>query len=313
MKAITKTQPILVTGDAKLSFSIAICLLQSEYAVVLFTPDVALAQQEINKHLEAITSLGNKKINVSKLNIIADLSKVTAVQLAIAITEEKLKAKKSIIKQLENNLSSSTLIAINTESIGLELIQTGAINPSQIIGLNWVEPAHTTFFLELIINKNNNKIQVDALVEEAKKNWNKDPYIISDAISIRSRLFCAMAREAFYLIENGYATVQDIDRACRNDAGYYLPFAGNFRYMDLMGTYSYAEVMKKLNSDLSKDTHVPKLLADIVGNGGLGMENNKGFYTYQNGDTSDWEKLFTNFSYKIQKIIEKYPFNYDEK
>lgn len=313
MNAITKTQPILVTGDAKLSFSIAICLLQFEYSVILFTSDVAFAQQEINKHLEAIANLGNKKINVYNLHIISDLSKVTTVQLAIAITDEKLEAKKSIINQLENNLPSSALMAINTESINLELIQEGAINPSQIIGLNWVEPAHTTFFLELIINKNNNKTQVEALLEEAKKNWNKDPYVITDTISIRSRLFCAMAREAFYLIENGYATVQDIDRACRNDAGYYLPFAGNFRYMDLMGTYSYAEVMKKLNSDLSKDTHVPKLLTDIVSNGGRGMENNKGFYTYQNGDTSDWENLFTNFSYKIQEIIEKYPFNYDEK
>lgn len=312
MTAITKTQPILVTGDAKLSFSITICLLQSEQSVILFTPDVAFAHQEINKHLEAITSLGNKKINIDKLHIIADLSKVPEIQLAIAVTDEKLEDKKSIIKQLENNLPSSALITINTESIGLEFIQKDAKNPAQIIGLNWVEPAHTTFFLEVITNKNNNKVQVDALVEEAKKNWNKDPYVITDTISIRSRLFCAMAREAFYLIENGYATVQDIDRACRNDAGYYLPFAGNFRYMDLMGTYSYAEVMKKLNSDLSKDTHVPKLLADIVSEGGLGMENNKGFYTYQNGDTLDWEKLFTNFSYKIQEIIEKYPFNYDE-
>jgi 3-hydroxybutyryl-CoA dehydrogenase len=210
-------------------------------------------------------------------------------------------------------LPSTALIAVNTESIALSKLQANASHPSRIIGLNWVEPAHTTFFLEIIANENNDKATVEALAEEAKKHWNKDPYIVSNALSVRSRLFCAMAREAFYLIENGYATVQDIDRACRNDAGYYLPFAGNFRYMDLMGTHSYAEVMKKLNADLATDTHPPKILTDIVAGGGLGMENNKGFYNYRNGDTADWEKLFSSFSYKIQEIMERYPFNYDDK
>ena len=118
-----------------------------------------------------------------------------------------------------------------------------------------------------------------------------------------------MVREAFYLVENGYATVQDIDRACRNDAGYYLPFAGNFRYMDLMGTYSYAEVMKKLNADLSKDNHIPGFFSDIISNGDTGMKSNKGFYNYENGDVEHWNKMFAKFSYKIHEIIAKYPFS----
>jgi len=41
----------------------------------------------------------------------------------------------------------------------------------------------------------------------------------------------------------------------------------------------------------------------------LGMENNKGFYTYKNGDAGRWNEDFRKFSYQIQQIIRKYPFN----
>jgi 3-hydroxybutyryl-CoA dehydrogenase len=277
------------------------------------TKDIDFATAQIGKHVNDIADLSGKKIDLQQLNLLTSLNELTDCDLAIAFTNEKLDEKTAIIKLLEKKLPTETLIAINTESIALSTLQTDAGNPSRVIGLNWVEPAHTTFFLEIIANEKNDQTVVETLAAEAKKHWNKDPYIVKNAISVRSRLFCAMAREAFYLIENGYATVQDIDRACRNDAGYYLPFAGNFRYMDLMGTHSYAEVMKKLNSDLATDTHPPQILNDIIRQGGLGMENNKGFYNYKNGDTADWEKLFSSFSYKIQEIMERYPFNYDDK
>lgn len=304
---------ILIVGDAKLSFSTAVCFIQSGYDVNLLTDDRVFAEQQLEKHNIDILNSGAEKLDLTNLKIAEKLNDLPKCELAIAFTNEKLSEKTAIVKQLESYLASSALIATNLESIELSDLQKNAEIPQRIIGLNWVEPAHTTFFLEILATDVNSKNDVEALAEEAKNHWNKDPYIVYNAISVKSRLFCAMAREAFYLIENGYATVQDVDRACRNDAGYYLPFAGNFRYMDLMGTHSYAEVMKKLNADLSTDTHAPRLLTDIVKAGGLGMENNNGFYKYKNGDTSDWEKLFSSFSYKIREIMERYPFNYDGK
>jgi len=119
-----------------------------------------------------------------------------------------------------------------------------------------------------------------------------------------------MVREAFYLVQNRYASIEDIDRACRNDAGYYLPFAGNFRYMDLMGTYAYGLVMKDLNKELSTESIIPEFFKKIMEEGGKGMENKNGFYQYNEEEVKKWNKLFNSFSYKIKRIIEKYPFNY---
>src|SRR5699024_7083286 len=107
------------------------------------------------------------------------------------------------------------------------------------------------FFLELVYNEVTDGDHVLWLNLQAKNYWKKDPYTIKDELGVRGKMIAAMVREAFYLVENGYASVEDVDRACRNDAGMYMPFAGNFRYMDLMGTDVYGVVMEKLNEELS--------------------------------------------------------------
>ncbi len=118
-----------------------------------------------------------------------------------------------------------------------------------------------------------------------------------------------MLREALYLVDNEYATVEDIDRACRNDPGYYLSFAGNFRYMDLMGPYSYALVMKDLNPELSKADKPPAFVYKMLKDGKTGLHTKKGFYNYSEKEVREWEHLIMKFGYQIEKIISKYPFN----
>jgi 3-hydroxybutyryl-CoA dehydrogenase len=122
-----------------------------------------------------------------------------------------------------------------------------------------------------------------------------------------------MTREAVYLVDNGYASIADVDRACRNDAGYYLPFCGNCRYMDLMGAYAYGRVMKDLNPDLSKETETSGLLERIEKEDRKGMINNKGFYDYTDAEVKQWRETMEKFSYQIQSIMEKYPFNLEKK
>jgi 3-hydroxybutyryl-CoA dehydrogenase len=82
--------------------------------------------------------------------------------------------------------------------------------------------------------------------------------------------------------------------------------------MDLMGTYAYGLVMKDLNPELSTESCIPDFFKEIIKQGGLGMENDKGFYEYEEEDAHYWEKQFRKFSYQIQDIIRKYPFKYLE-
>ena len=299
---------VLVVGNGNLTYSIAVCLVKAKCMVDLCTDDVYDATGIIQTHLSEMKDGDIKTmIDGDDLRISQNIG-TGKYALAIVITPEEPGIKKDTISRLEKILSPDTPIVVNTESIGLDIIQEGAVHPERVIGLNWTEPAHTTRFMEIITNpvvKTGLTDQINILAA----SWNKDPYIVEN-LGIRSKMMGAMIREAFYLIENGYASVEDIDRACRNDAGYYLPFAGNCRYMDLMGTYAYGMVMKNLNPDLSKEQQLPDFFKEIIEKGGLGMQNGAGVYQYTSDEVGVWRKLFNEFSYQIEEIINKYPFKY---
>lgn len=304
MQATKYRELILLVGNGKLAASVYMCLINAGNRVDFYSENPTEAIERINLHisnsgLDEIIDINCKYFNELE-NIGSNLYRV-----AIIITAENIEDKKTYIEKVEKNIDKNIIIAINTESIALSSIQKNAIYPSRIIGANWSEPAHTTYFLEIITNQSNPKELVEGFYQ-LSKSWQKDPYILYNDCAIRSRMICAMIREAFYLVENGYVSIEDIDRACRNDAGFYLPFAGNFRYMDLMGTYMYGIVMKDLNPELCNTKHIPEFFKNIIEQGGEGMENNSGIYPYQNGDTEKWDEVARTFSYQIQEIIQKY-------
>ncbi len=294
-----KQQRILIAGCNKHALSICVCLLKAAHEVTLLSNSSADLITPLTHHLQDLAEFQGEIVDLQKLNIISCIETNGGYDMAIAITEEDVCKKTALIEKLESHLDADVLIAINTESIALSILQQAAQNPERIIGANWAEPAHTTYFLEIITNENTEQQLINAFCNTAKELWNKDPYVIKSDKGIRSKMMCALVREAFYLIENNYVTVEDIDRACRNDAGYYLPFSGNFRYMDLMGTYMYGIVMQNLNPELSKNTHIPKFCQHLIENGSKGMANGEGFYTYESGEAEQWEETFRKFSYKI--------------
>ncbi len=117
----------------------------------------------------------------------------------------------------------------------------------------------------------------------------------------------AMFREACHLVQQGFATVEDVDCACRNNAGYWMTLAGVFRWMDLTGVQAYYTVMKDLLPDLNTDPYIPPLIDDIVKAGGKGVANGQGFYTYTLEEAKLWEETYKEFSYEIRELALKYP------
>ncbi len=303
--------PVLVAGDDKLACSLTVCLLKGGNDVMFYTSNPQ-AFDLVNNHLLYQYEITPNLAIPGNFCQVNDIDAPVECKIAIAVSREGVNEKRDLLAKIESVVPEDAVITINMESIALSELHVVLKNPERVIGANWVEPVHTTSFLEIITNDYTNEEAAQWFFQMAKIFWDKDPYMVRSDYGIRSRIMAALIREACYLIENGYATIEDIDRACRNDAGYYLPFAGNFRYMDLMGTYAYGMVMKDLNPELCNDAKMPALITDIVRDGAEGMANNKGFYQYKEHEVKRWEEKFQAFSHEIKEIIGKYPFNYME-
>ena len=308
-----KQQHILIAGNDKLAVSLCVCMLQAGHQVTVYHILHTDFLTAVRVHLDDILEYNGELISLDKLSVVSRLDAEADFDLAVAVTGENIEEKTELIKNLERYLPKHIPIAVNIESIKLSVLQEYALHPERLLGANWVEPVHTTCFLEIVTNDVTDKTLLVDFDNLARQSWNKDPYVLKNDVGIRAKMMSALLREAFYLVENDYVTIEDIDRACRNDAGYYMPFAGNFRYMDLMGTYMYGVVMQDLNPELSKDTHIPAFCRLRIDNGDKGMASGDGFYHYEPSEAEEWEATFRKFSYQIQKIINKYPFNYLEK
>lgn len=83
------------------------------------------------------------------------------------------------------------------------------------------------------------------------------------------------------LMESGYASIEDFDRASRNNTGYLMTLVGVFRWMDLRGVPAYHTVMKDLPPTLNNSPAVPLVIDNIVREGGRGVVNKKSFIIIQ--------------------------------
>lgn len=310
-----KEIPVAVVGLGLMGSSIVTCMLIAGHPVVALAPlanDLLYAKKRITDDLEKSLKHGviknTPEYYLQNLTITEDYSDLFACKIVIESTLEDLTIKQAVYQKVESVIASDAILTSNTSAIPISTLQKLTRHPERFFGLHWSIPAHTSRFLEIICGDDSN-ISHGEFLYELSSHWGKEPILVRKDIAgfITNRLMYAMYREAISLVEGGYATVEDIDRSCRNNAGYFMTFVGIFRWMDLTGIPAYHAVMKDLLPTLNNSTEVPELISKIVEAGGKGVANAKGFYDYTPEEAKLWEETYAAFSYEIRELALKYP------
>jgi 3-hydroxybutyryl-CoA dehydrogenase len=306
--------PAGVIGLGLMGTSIVTCLLAAGHRVVGIDKD-ATRRRNLRRRVELLLGEMRAEKLLSKQparllkNLITspDFAALRDCGLVMESIFEDLEAKREVLRKIEDVVAPEALIGSNTSALPVTELQRGARHPERVLGIHWGEPAHILRFLEVICGKQTEVRNAEKVMQLAGL-WKKEPTLVRRDIRgfITNRIMYAMVREAFYLVENGYATVEDVDRSVRNDMGYWITMAGPFRYMDLTGIPAYAAVMRDLLPELSCAKQVPKLMQEVVASGGRGVSNAKGFYDYTPAEAKRWEKRFLAFSYEIRALALKY-------
>jgi 3-hydroxybutyryl-CoA dehydrogenase len=312
---VPEKMPVGIVGLGLMGCSITACLLMAGHPVIAVAPvaaDLQHAEQRVTAHLNRSAAEGlttkTPAACLEQLIITEKYAQLATCVLVIECTLENLVIKKSVYEKIEAAIPEDALLTSNTSAIPISILQGQVQHPERFFGLHWAEPSHTTRFLEVICGDKSD-ISKGEYLYAISHYWGKEPTLVRKDIRgfITNRLMYAMYREAFYLVENGYATVEDVDRACRNNAGYWMTLVGIFRWMDLTGVQAYHTVMKDLFPTLNNTTEVPPLIDELVKSGARGVANAKGFYEYTPEEAKMWEETFAAFSYEIRKLALKYP------
>ena len=306
-----------VVGMGLMGSSIAACLLAAGHTVTAVEADptrLRKAPRQVLRFLEGLREesllRSDPRRILRKLTISDDYSTLGQSQIVVECVTEDVNVKREVIRRIERVVSLDTIIGSNTSAIPPTALQQDALHPERILGIHWAEPAHITRFMEIICGKDTLPVYAERAFALARQ-LGKEPSLVRKDVRgfITNRIMYAMLREAFHLVESGVGTVADVDRSLRNDLGYWITFAGPFRFMDLTGIPAYAAVMRDLLPDLDCSRQVPRLMAEVVNSGAQGVSNARGFYEYTPAEAKRWEELFLKFTYDIRSLAQKYPEN----
>ena len=245
---------------------------------------------------------------LSSLTISEDYNALHDCSLVVECIIEDIEIKEAVFKKIIASVGRDTVLASNTSAIPISILQTFIPNPERFIGIHWAEPAFATRFLEIICGEKTSD-QTAGWIFELAHQWGKEPTLLRKDIRgfITNRLMYAVYREALTLIEGGYATIEDADKAFRYDAGSWITLMGIFRRMDFMGLQDFQVIFNALFPGLSNTGEVPAVVRKLMDQDARGTQNGKGFYSYTEEECGNWDKAFEAFNQDIYRLAALYP------
>jgi len=307
--------PVGILGFGLMGQGIATCLLSSGHSIRVYDPDPTAyprGRKRINSGLAELVrrrlmKSGLRKDWTKRVEFLTSFDDFRPCPLVIESVPENLDLKHQLFRELETVVAPRAVIASNTSSLPISLLQSVLAYPGRFVGMHWGVPAEIMNFLEIIPGRKTARRTV-TLARDFGLACGKDPTVLKEDIRgfIGNRMMYAMMREACYLVEAGIADIEMVDRAFRHDLGWWSTFAGPFRWMDLTGIPAYAAVMEGLFPTLSNQKAVPNLLRDVIAKGKEGISNGKGFYRYDKSSAVRWRRAWVEFTYEIKTLSDKY-------
>lgn len=226
--------------------------------------------------------------------------------LIVECIVEKLEVKKSFWKEIEAIVSPSCILASNTSGLSINAMSEDLKDKSRFIGVHFWNPPHIIPLVELTKGSETSDEVVETLKTLVDRIGKKAVVVLKDSNGfIGNRLQFAVLREALKIVEDGIATVEDVDTAMKYGPGFRYPAIGPFETADLGGLDTFYYISSYLFAELSDRKDVPDLLKNKMEAGELGVKSLKGFYDYSDGkDKETVARRDENF-YKQLKLLKK--------
>ena len=229
---------------------------------------------------KGIVSDSEMKRTVENIHSTTDFESVINSDLVIEAVSEDFDIKKSIFKKLDEKCTEKTILASNTSSISITKLANSTKRKGKVIGMHFMNPVPIMKLVEIINSKYTTKDTTDIIIELSKK-LNKIPLTVNDFPGfISNRILMPMINEAIEALDQGVATVKNIDGIMKLGMGHPM---GPLQLADLIGLDVCKSILEVMVEGLNDSKYKPnKLLNELVSNGKLGVKSGEGFYDYSN-------------------------------
>ena len=310
--SVKKIKRIGIAGAGTMGSGIAQILARKGYEVVL----TDIKEEFLNKSKRLVEIFNSSLIEegimsqdevtrvVSNIEYDTDKNVFHDCDLIIEAIVEKMDIKQDFWREVEEIAKPDAYFATNTSGLSINGISQKVKDKSRFIGMHFWNPPHIIPLVELI----KGDYTSDEMVEELKElltSIEKEPVVVQkDAPGfIGNRLQFAAFREALHIVDEGIASVEDVDRAMRYGPGFRYPVIGPLQTGDLGGLDTFYYISSYLFESLSDMKEPPKMLREKMDTNKLGVKSKEGFYDYSDGKDEEAIRRRDKMFFKMLKYI----------
>ena len=280
-----------IVGSGLMGSGIAQVCAQAGIEVFLYDID----PEALNKALKSIEWSVRKFVEKGKvkedratimdrIRTVTSFSKAETVDLTIEAVFERLDLKQEISKKIGEVSGAEALIASNTSAIPITELAAVTDRPERVLGLHFFSPVPMMQAVEVIKG-------ITTTDETARKGREfvlqigKEPIRVNRDVAgfVINRINFPSTIEAMNLVEQGIATMEDIDKGLRLALGRKM---GIFETGDMVGldvTFGAMTAIYKETGD--PRWYPPMILRRKVKAGHLGRKTGRGWYEYNEDGT----------------------------
>lgn len=241
------------------------------------------AKAKLNKGLDRLVSKGKmdeagKEAILSKISFTTELSAAADADLVIEAIVENVDIKKSVFQELDGICKPETIFATNTSSIAITQIAAATKRADKFIGMHFFNPATVMKLVEVIRGLHTSDETFKA-VYDLSAEIGKDPVEVKEGPGfVVNRILIPMINEAIMVLEEGLASVEDIDKGMKLGCNHPM---GPLALADLIGLDTCLHIMDVFLAETGDSKYrASRLLRQMVRGGKLGRKTGVGFYDY---------------------------------
>jgi 3-hydroxybutyryl-CoA dehydrogenase len=277
---------ILVVGAGTMGHGIAQVAAMAGYRVHLVDVDATIldaAQRRIERNLQKGVELGKvtpelRDQSLERITKTTNMSRAAAAaDLVIEAVSEELELKQTLFSELDSVCPPHTILATNTSTLSPSAIGAVTGRPSNIIAMHFFNPVHIMKLVEVVRSLDTSDETCDAAVAVAQQ-MGKETVVVNESPGfVTSRISALVGNEAFYMLMEGVASADEIDRAIKLGLNYPM---GPLELADLVGLDVRLRNLEYLHRMLGDKFRPCPLLVKYVQAGRLGRKVGHGVYDY---------------------------------
>ena len=284
---MSQIKTVGVVGAGSMGSGIANAFAMNGYQVILRDIKEEFLQgglQRIERFMEKSVQRGklsqeDKEATLGRIQTTTELADFKAVDFVVEAVLEKMDLKQSVFKELEGIVRPEVVLATNTSSLSITEIASVLDNPSRFAGMHFFNPAQVMKLVEVIHGYETSEETAQTVRELAESIGKEVVTVKKDSPGfIVNRIMIPQFIEAIKVLEEGIASVEDIDKAMKYGLNHPM---GAFELQDYAGVDIGYYVMEYFAKEFGESRWTPPTtLKNLVRAGRIGRKVGKGYYDY---------------------------------